>query len=67
MCVCVRERKSVRERKCERERESMCACVSHSSLSFSNGQSTKQQFGMTFTVRPGAKQPITPVIKDGSS
>ncbi|XP_043079534.1 extensin-like isoform X1 [Puntigrus tetrazona] len=33
----------------------------------SNGPSTKQQFGMTFTVRPGAKQPITPVIKDGSS
>ncbi|XP_016354736.1 extensin-like isoform X1 [Sinocyclocheilus anshuiensis] len=33
----------------------------------SNGSSTKQQFGMTFTVRPGAKQPITPVIKDGSS
>ncbi|XP_052395265.1 uncharacterized protein LOC127943112 [Carassius gibelio] len=33
----------------------------------SNGQSTKQQFGMTFTVTPGAKQPITPVIKDGSS
>ncbi|RXN05629.1 pollen-specific leucine-rich repeat extensin 1 [Labeo rohita] len=33
----------------------------------SNGPSNKQQFGMTFTVRPGAKQPITPVIKDGSS
>ncbi|XP_073700752.1 uncharacterized protein [Garra rufa] len=33
----------------------------------SNGASTKQQFGMTFTVRPGTKQPITPVIKDGSS
>ncbi|XP_016116749.1 extensin [Sinocyclocheilus grahami] len=33
----------------------------------SNGSSAKQQFGMTFTVRPGAKQPITPVIKDGSS
>ncbi|XP_042605909.1 proline-rich protein 36-like [Cyprinus carpio] len=33
----------------------------------SNGQSTKQQFGTSFTVRPGTKQPITPVIKDGSS
>ncbi|KAK2906537.1 hypothetical protein Q8A67_005522 [Cirrhinus molitorella] len=33
----------------------------------SNGPSNKQQFGMTFTVRPGSKQPITPVIKDGSS
>ncbi|XP_052446010.1 uncharacterized protein C6orf132 homolog [Carassius gibelio] len=33
----------------------------------SNNASTKQQFGMSFTVRPGAKQPITPVIKDGSS
>ncbi|XP_067271294.1 proline-rich protein 36 isoform X2 [Pseudorasbora parva] len=32
----------------------------------SNGSSSKQQFGMTFTVRPGSKQPITPVIKDGS-
>ncbi|KAK9967093.1 hypothetical protein ABG768_001510 [Culter alburnus] len=32
----------------------------------SNGPAAKQQFGMTFTVRPGTKQPITPVIKDGS-
>ncbi|XP_051549882.1 uncharacterized protein LOC127438379 [Myxocyprinus asiaticus] len=32
----------------------------------SNGPSNKQPYGMTFTVRPGSKQPITPVIKDGS-
>ncbi|ROL43535.1 hypothetical protein DPX16_0994 [Anabarilius grahami] len=32
----------------------------------SNGPAAKQQSGMTFTVRPGTKQPITPVIKDGS-
>ncbi|CAM4662451.1 unnamed protein product [Leuciscus chuanchicus] len=32
----------------------------------SNGSSSKQQHGMTFTVRPGTKQPITPLIKDGS-
>ncbi|XP_051551139.1 uncharacterized protein LOC127439113 [Myxocyprinus asiaticus] len=32
----------------------------------SNGPSNKQQFGMTFTVRPGSKQPIIPLIKDGS-
>ncbi|KAK7126355.1 hypothetical protein R3I94_017740 [Phoxinus phoxinus] len=32
----------------------------------SNGSSSKPQHGMTFTVRPGSKQPITPVIKDGS-
>ncbi|KAI7790951.1 uncharacterized protein LOC130548797 [Triplophysa rosa] len=30
----------------------------------SNGPSSKQSFGMTFTVRPGSKQPITPVIKN---
>ncbi|XP_051979461.1 uncharacterized protein LOC127640841 [Xyrauchen texanus] len=32
----------------------------------SNGPSNKQPYGMTFTIRPGSKQPITPVIKDGS-
>ncbi|XP_072522370.1 uncharacterized protein [Salminus brasiliensis] len=29
----------------------------------SNASHSKHQFGMTFTVRPGTKQPITPVIK----
>ncbi|KAJ8360667.1 hypothetical protein SKAU_G00171920 [Synaphobranchus kaupii] len=29
----------------------------------SNGAQSKQPYGMTFTVRPGTKQPITPVIK----
>ncbi|KAJ8412030.1 hypothetical protein AAFF_G00142970 [Aldrovandia affinis] len=29
----------------------------------SNGPQSKQSYGMTFTVRPGSKQPITPVIK----
>ncbi|KAL7843854.1 hypothetical protein AOLI_G00253660 [Acnodon oligacanthus] len=28
-----------------------------------NGPQSKQQFGMTFTIRPGTKQPITPVMK----
>ncbi|KAI4887448.1 hypothetical protein NFI96_017443 [Prochilodus magdalenae] len=28
-----------------------------------NGPNSKQQFGMTFTIRPGTKQPITPVLK----
>ncbi|XP_039538077.1 extensin isoform X2 [Pimephales promelas] len=32
----------------------------------SPGSSSKQQHGMTFTVRPGTKQPITPVSRDGS-
>lgn len=35
-----------------------------SSSRSSNGPSSKQSFGMTFTVRPGSKQPITPVIKE---
>ncbi|XP_049327765.1 uncharacterized protein LOC103038691 [Astyanax mexicanus] len=29
----------------------------------SNGPQSKHPYGMTFTVRPGTKQPITPVIK----
>ncbi|KAJ8258787.1 hypothetical protein COCON_G00177990 [Conger conger] len=29
----------------------------------SNGSQSKQAYGMTFTVRPGTKEPITPVIK----
>ncbi|XP_035243407.1 proline-rich extensin-like protein EPR1 isoform X1 [Anguilla anguilla] len=29
----------------------------------SNGSQSKQPYGMTFTVRPGTKQPIMPVIK----
>ncbi|XP_065122516.2 uncharacterized protein [Paramisgurnus dabryanus] len=33
----------------------------------SKPQNSKQTFGMTFIVRPGTKQPITPVIKDGST
>ncbi|XP_077081979.1 uncharacterized protein LOC143735699 isoform X2 [Siphateles boraxobius] len=32
----------------------------------SNGSSSKQPYGMTFIVRPGTQQPITPVFKDGS-
>ncbi|KAL6464158.1 hypothetical protein MHYP_G00264750 [Metynnis hypsauchen] len=28
-----------------------------------NGPQSKQQYGMTFTIRPGTKQPITPVMK----
>ncbi|XP_029908117.1 uncharacterized protein C6orf132 homolog [Myripristis murdjan] len=33
----------------------------------SNGPQSKQQYGMTFTVRPGTKQPITLVNKGDSS
>lgn len=29
-------------------------------LLFSNGLHSKHQYGMTFTVRPGTKNPITP-------
>ncbi|XP_069009830.1 uncharacterized protein C6orf132 homolog isoform X1 [Embiotoca jacksoni] len=32
----------------------------------SNGKQSKHQYGMTFTVRPGTKQPITPVHKGES-
>ncbi|XP_036388132.1 proline-rich extensin-like protein EPR1 [Megalops cyprinoides] len=32
----------------------------------SNGSQSKQPYGMTFTVRPGSKQPITPVTRGES-
>lgn len=48
-----------------KELESMAAKkVQEKKSQSSNGASAKQQYGMTFTVRPGSKQPITPVIKD---
>ncbi|XP_073792956.1 uncharacterized protein [Danio rerio] len=47
-----------------KELESKAAKAQEKKSQSSSGASAKQQYGMTFTVRPGSKQPITPVIKD---
>ncbi|KAI1890734.1 hypothetical protein AGOR_G00156680 [Albula goreensis] len=51
------------ERKVAKKAQDLSTTAKSSS---SNGPQSKQAYGMTFTVRPGSKQPITPVIKGDS-